>query len=110
IDQVAVKKIAAGQSTELILSIYLTHVLLSGGLFYGILLTINFFLPGFHNHYLLLFIGIGKLMIFFSTPFKQLANGLEKFRLLLYMTVCSNIVRSISLILFSFFSKPDLTI
>jgi O-antigen/teichoic acid export membrane protein len=109
IDQVAVKKIAAGQSTELILSIYITHVLLAGGFFYAILLLINSFFPGFHSHNLLLFIGIGKLMIFFSTPFKQLANGLEKFRLLLYMTVCSNIVRSISLILFSFFSKPDIT-
>jgi O-antigen/teichoic acid export membrane protein len=109
IDQVAVKKIAAGQSPKLILSIYITHVFLSGGLFCAILLIINFFLPGFHNHYLLLFIGIGKLMIFFSTPFKQLANGLEKFRLLLYMMVCSNVVRSVSLILVSFFSKPDLT-
>lgn len=103
IDQVAVKKIATGQSPQLILSVYLTHVLLSGGLFYAILISINFLFPGFHNHYLLLFIGIGKLMIFFSTPFKQLANGLEKFRLLLYMAVTSNLVRSVSLILFSFF-------
>jgi len=47
-------------------------------------------------------------MIFFSTPFKQLANGLEKFRALLYMSVSSNIIRSLSLILFSLFSKPDL--
>src|ERR1017187_4625623 len=38
IDQVAVKKIAAGQSPQFILSIYITHVLLSGGLFYAILL------------------------------------------------------------------------
>jgi O-antigen/teichoic acid export membrane protein len=108
IDQVAIKKIAAGQSPQLILSIYLTHVLLAGGLFYAILLIINLFFPGFQNHYLLLFIGIGKLMIFFSSPFKQLANGLEKFRLLLYMTVCSNIVRSVSLIVFSLFATPDI--
>jgi O-antigen/teichoic acid export membrane protein len=109
IDQVAVKKIAAGQSPQLILSVYVTHVLLSGGLFYIILISIHLFLPDFHNHYLLLLLGIGKLMIFFSTPFKQLANGLEKFRLLLYMTVCSNIVRSVSLIVFSFLFKPDIT-
>src|ERR1700681_3475524 len=55
IDQVVVKKIAAGQSPKLILSVYITHVLLSGGLFYVILLMINFFSRGFHNHYLLLF-------------------------------------------------------
>ena len=47
IDQVAVKKIAAGQNPKLILSIYLTHVLLSGGLFYAILVIINFFFSGF---------------------------------------------------------------
>ncbi len=109
IDQVVVKKIAAGQNSKLILSIYVTHVLLSGGLFYAILLVTYFFFPAFHQGYLLLFIGIGKLMIFFSTPFKQLANGLEKFRLLLYMSVCSNIVRSVSLILLSFFLKPGIT-
>jgi O-antigen/teichoic acid export membrane protein len=40
-------------------------------------------------------------MIFFATPFKQLATGLEKFRPLLYMSVCSNVVRSLALILLS---------
>ena len=57
--------------------------------------------PGFH-HQLLLFLGLGKLMIFFASPFKQVTNGLEKFRLLLYMSVCSNIVRSILLVVFAF--------
>ncbi len=109
IDQVTVKKIAAGQNPKLILSVYATHVLLAGGGFYLILLIINLFFPGFSNHYLLLLLGIGKLMIFFSTPFKQLANGLEKFKLLFYMAICSNIIRSVLLIVFAFFLKLNLT-
>ena len=109
IDQVTVKKIAAGEDARSVLSMYMMHVLLAGGLFYSFLLFSYFIFPGFQHHNLLLFLGFGKLMIFFSTPFKQLANGLEKFRALFYMSVCSNIIRSSSLILFSFFSKPDLT-
>jgi len=102
IDQVSIKKIASGNDTKQILSVYIFHVLLAGGCFYGLLLIGCFFFNNFfHQHYLLLFLGIGKLMIFFSTPFKQLANGLEKFRALLYMTICSNVVRSIVLIVFA---------
>ncbi|MEO8111201.1 MAG: oligosaccharide flippase family protein [Ginsengibacter sp.] len=109
IDQVAVKKIAAGKNPHSILSIYFTHVLIAGGLFYIFLLACFFIFPHIlQNHFLLLFLGIGKLMIFLSTPFKQLANGLEKFRALLYMSVCSNVARSSFLILYSLFAKPEL--
>jgi len=52
---------------------------------------------------LLLLIGTGKLMIFFSTPFKQAASGLERFRLLAYMSVVSNIVRCAGLLAFALF-------
>jgi O-antigen/teichoic acid export membrane protein len=110
IDQVTVKKIAAGEDARSILSTYIMHVLLAGGLFYGLLLCGYFIFPGFfHHHNLLLFLGIGKLMIFFSMPFKQLANGLEKFRSLFYMSICSNVIRGTSLILLSLFSRPHLT-
>ena len=110
IDQVIIKKIAAGEVPQLMLSVYVTHVLLTGGILYLVSIIIYFLFPGFFLlHHLLLFFGIGKLMIFFSTPFKQLANGLEKFMPLLYMSICSNIIRSVALILFSIFSKPDIT-
>ncbi|MGZ3873793.1 MAG: hypothetical protein ACXVJD_12795, partial [Mucilaginibacter sp.] len=41
----------------------------------------------------------GKTAIFFSTPFKQAANGLEHFRLLAFMSVISNIVRCCALVI-----------
>jgi len=79
------------------------HVVVSGILMYALLLCSNFFFKQFfQTHQFLLWIAIGKLMIFFSTPFKQLATGLEKFRALLYMAICSNILRSLALLLLAF--------
>ncbi|MDR3696832.1 oligosaccharide flippase family protein [Mucilaginibacter sp.] len=99
-DQMVVKKIAGGRDTSSVLSIYLVHVLISGLIFYGLILAGSVF---FHNrnelYSLLLLIGIGKLMIFFSTPFKQAANGMERFRLMAYMSVISNLVRCSGLII-----------
>jgi O-antigen/teichoic acid export membrane protein len=99
IDQLVIKKIAAGADTRSLLAIYFCHVLITGIIFYGFVLLAGAFFS--HNNSLysiLLLIGIGKLMIFFSTPFKQAANGLEKFRLLAYMSVISNIIRCSGLI------------
>ncbi len=109
IDQVVIKKIASGEDESSILSTYIFHVLFTGLTTYLILFAGRFFFPSFFaQHQLLLLIGIGKLMIFFSTPFKQLATGLEKFRPLLYMAVCSNIVRSLFLLLFVFLNHLNI--
>ncbi len=99
IDQLIVKKIAAGGDVSSLLSLYFLHVLFAGIAFYGLLCLGSLFLPHAHSLYtLLLLIGAGKLMIFFSAPFKQAANGMERFRLLAYMLVISNFVRSCGLI------------
>jgi len=109
IDQIIIKKIAAGEDAKLMLSLYFFHVIVSGLLFYLFLLIINFFFPAiFLKHYLLLFFAIGKLMIFFASPFKQLANGLEKYKSLFYMSVCSNIIRGTALVMLSFFSMLNI--
>lgn len=72
IDQVLVKKVAAGSDPGKMLSLYITHVLLTGGLFYGIILLSQFFGNTLlQQHQVLLWIGFGKLMIFWSTPFKD---------------------------------------
>jgi len=103
IDQVAIKKIAAGNNIQSTLSAYVTHVLFSGITVYVLLFICQFFFTSFYQtHQFVLFIGIGKLMIFFSTPFKQIATGLEKFKALLYMSVCSNVLRSAALLVFAF--------
>ena len=111
IDQMAVKKIAAGKDISSTLSVYIIHVLFSGTLVYALLILSTFiFSDFFGSNDLLLLIGIGKLMIFFSTPFKQLAIGLEKFRPLVLMSVCSNVLRSGSFIFFALFNQYSIQI
>ena len=102
IDQLIIKKIASGGHLQQTLSLYIGHVLIAGVTFYGAALAGKLFFAypgGIYN--LILLVGIGKLLIFFSTPFKQAANGLEKFKLMAYMLVVSNLVRCIALLVFA---------
>jgi O-antigen/teichoic acid export membrane protein len=99
IDQTVVKKVANGDNARSVLSIYIFHVVFTGILFYGVLLLGKMFFAGDALLYrLILFVGAGKLMIFFSTPLKQVSGGMEKFKLQAYMLVVSNIVRGSALI------------
>lgn len=99
IDQVAVRKIAAGGPAHLLLSVYLTHVVVWGLGVYAILALAHGIFPHFFaQHHLLIWIAIGKLGIFMASPFKQIANGLEQFKALLYMATFSNILRSVALV------------
>ena len=100
IDQLLVKKIAAGDERQPVFAAYLFHVVISGGLFYCLLIACYFLFPAFfHEKNFLLFVGVGKLFIYFSTAFKQVATGLEKFTALLYMSVVSNIIRGVGLLI-----------
>lgn len=99
IDQLLVKKTAAGEDISLQLSLYCFHVVFSGLLFYIILLAGWLIAPQLFTAYpILLLIGIGKLGIYFSTPFKQVANGLERFKILAAISVVSNILRGCALV------------
>ena len=103
LDQVLIKRVASGKDPSTLLSLYFFHVVLTGLSFVGLLGCIYLIMPATAVPYdLLLLIGIGKLMIFFSAPFKQLAAGLENFTALLYMSVASNIIRGSLLVIFSF--------
>lgn len=99
IDQLIIKKIASGSAVQSTLSLYICHVLLTGLSFYGLLLAGKYLFPQTEIYNLIILIGIGKLLMFFSTPLKQVANGLEKFNLLAYMSVISNLVRCAGLLL-----------
>jgi len=100
IDQVVIRKIAEGKNTAHLLSLYLFHVLFAGILFYAMIGIGYIIYPNAGiRFYLLLFIGLGKLLIFISTPFKQIVSGLEKFHWLALMSVCSNIIRGMALLI-----------
>lgn len=110
VDQVSVKRIASGRDPEKVLSIYISHVLLWGGILYLLLLAARIIFPAFFEiHLFLLLLALAKLMIFFSTPFKQLASGQEKFRSLLFMNICSNVLRSIALVALLLMKSLDIT-
>lgn len=100
IDQLIIKKIAADDDRESALSLYIIHTLITGAFFYGLLLIGYALIPSTAVYQFLLLIGIGKLMIYLSTPFKQAANGLEKFKLMAWQSVISNFVRCACLLIY----------
>jgi O-antigen/teichoic acid export membrane protein len=109
-DQVLVKKIAAQENVTAVLAAYSMHVVIWGLLMYGLLLVCSvLFRDFFTTHHFVLFIGLGKLLLFFSSPFKQLANGMEQFKPLLFMNTCSNIIRAAALIVVAASNKLNST-
>jgi O-antigen/teichoic acid export membrane protein len=98
IDQLTVKKVAQGDDVQQVTRLYISHVIITGLLFYGLLLLGYAIFHTSPNYDLILWIGAGKLMIFFSMPFKQVSNGLEKFSLLAKMSVISNVLRALALL------------
>jgi O-antigen/teichoic acid export membrane protein len=108
IDQIAVRKIASGESPQIVLSLYIGHVLITGLTFYGLLFAGSFLFPFISSYNIILLIGAGKLMIYFSTPFKQSSIGMERFKLLAYMSVISNIARACCLIILAIFHSITL--
>ena len=77
IDQLTVKKVAQGDDVPHVIRLYIGHVLLTGLIFYGLLLLGYIVFKTSPTYNLILWIGAGKLFIFFSMPFKQVCSGLE---------------------------------
>ena len=109
IDQIVVRKLASGENAQNILPVYLCHVLITGFAFYLLLFLGQFLFTSLSAYDVILFIGAGKLMIYFSTPFKQSAIGLERFKLLASISVVSNLVRAVGLTVLAFMHKITLT-
>jgi O-antigen/teichoic acid export membrane protein len=94
LEQIIVRKVAAGEDPSKLLTLFTGHTVISGLLFYGILLIGYLLFPTFFKqHNILLILAISQLLSFFSSPFKQVANGKEDFRLLAWMSSIANMVR-----------------
>ena len=99
LEQIVVRKVAAGDNASKMLTLFLGHTVFFGLLFYLVLLAGSFLIPSFFaKHSLLLVLAVSHLLSFFSSPFKQLANGKENFRMLALLSVASNLIRSIWLV------------
>ena len=105
IDQLIVKKIASGESSFPVVPLYISHVCVTGILFLSVML-ISYLLFS-HNTilYVLLVLTVGRLFAFFSSPFKLLCAGLEKFRLLLFMSVGAGISRTFLLLVLYYLDR-----
>ncbi|MEO6612213.1 MAG: oligosaccharide flippase family protein [Chitinophagaceae bacterium] len=106
LEQLVVKKAATGPDSSTIMTLFMIHIFLSGTGFYLLLLILNLVFPGFFSvHNLLLIVGISQLFSFFSSPFKQIANGKERFDYLAAMSSVNNIVRVLLLLALILFSQ-----
>jgi O-antigen/teichoic acid export membrane protein len=106
LEQIVVRRIAAGQDASKLLTLFTGHIVFTGLFFYSLLLAGSFAFPFFFKkHDLLLILAISHLVSFFSSPFKQLANGKENFRVLAVMSSVSNIIRAIWLLIIVIFSS-----
>ena len=98
LEQIVVRKSAIEKDSSTIMSLFLLHVLLSGIGFYLLLLVLQIIFPSFFTiHSFLLVIGISQLLSFIASPFKQVANGKERFDYLAIMSSTGNFVRVILL-------------
>lgn len=105
LEQIVVRKVAAGNDPSKMLALFTGHVLVTGFVFYLLLSFCGFLFPSFfQQHQLLLMLAISQLLSFISSPFKQIANGKEFFGLLAIMSSVSNLVRVILLLWVVFFS------
>jgi O-antigen/teichoic acid export membrane protein len=95
LEQIVVRRVAAGEDATRLLTIFAGHIFFGGILFYAVLFTGSVVFPGFfHQHNLLLLLAVSHLLSFFSSPFKQLANGKEDFRVLAIMSSVANVIRT----------------
>jgi O-antigen/teichoic acid export membrane protein len=102
LDAVVVRRLAVGAPAGALLSLYGMHVLLTGICFYGVLLLLWVLFPSFfHQHSLLLLLGVGKLLFYGTTPFKAVATGREEFGTLFQMSVAASLVKALGVIILS---------
>lgn len=105
LEQIVVRKVAAGDDPSRMLTLFTWHAVFFGLLFYLVLFLASICFPSFFKqHDLLLVLAISQLLHFFSSPFKQLANGKEQFGLLAIMSSVSNLVKTVWLLWVVFFS------
>jgi len=106
LEQIVVRRVAAQQDASKLLTLFTGHIVFTGTFFYVLLLAGSILFPSFfEKHDLLLVLAISQLLSFFSSPFKQLANGKENFRFLAVMSSVANLIRAIWLLCIVLFSS-----
>jgi len=99
-DHVLVRRIAAGSDARITTGTYLSHTIIISLFLFIFLILHRILFPGFHSaHGLLFMVLCGGLFSFMSFPFRQFANGLQKFWHLAFMNVFGNVLRVLGMLL-----------
>jgi O-antigen/teichoic acid export membrane protein len=94
LEQIVVRNVAAGKDPSALLTLFTVHNLVTGSVFFGLLLAGHFLFPVFfHRHYILWILSISQLLSFFALPFRQLATGKSAFGWLAIISTVSNLIR-----------------
>ena len=98
-DHIVVRRISAGAEVQNSAGTYFTHALLVSSLLFILLLLHQYFFHQFHLvHQMFGAIFIGTLFSFLASPFKQVANGKEKFWHLAIMNLTPNLIKVLFLL------------
>lgn len=94
IDQLLQKKMADGEPSGVWLPLAFIHNLVTGSIFYVLLLVLGLFPLPFPSSALLI-IALGKLAFSLSMPYKQIMAGMERFNLVFRMSIISNLAKTL---------------
>ncbi|MES2006083.1 MAG: oligosaccharide flippase family protein [Bacteroidota bacterium] len=99
LEQIAVRKTAAGNDPATLLRSYCFHVVVSGTAFLLILWVVLLILPVPRPMaWLLMGLAISQCFSFFAIPFRQIVNGLERFKPLFVMSSIGNTIKMVGLL------------
>jgi O-antigen/teichoic acid export membrane protein len=111
LEHVAVRKAATGADLGLLLQSYLIHVLVTGMGFLGLTWLIESTVPSLRaDGHLFLLLAISQCLSFLAIPFRQIVNGLEKFRALFVMSSCANICKAGLLLILALMQQVSLSL
>jgi O-antigen/teichoic acid export membrane protein len=93
-DYIVVRRIARGNDVRETAGLHFIHTLYTGAVLASLLLICYLFLPTLYiSHLLLPGILLSQVLSFFSSPFKQIANGTRAFGHLAIISTISNAVK-----------------
>jgi O-antigen/teichoic acid export membrane protein len=101
IDLMILRKIAGGENVRENAGLFFIHSLFSGLILASLLVLVYLLTPAVYAlHILLPGIMISQIFSFFSSPYKQITNGKRLFRQLALISIISNAVKVLLLVVF----------
>lgn len=102
-EHITVRKIATGEAPRAVLQTYLLHVFLCGIFCAVLILLFQPVVPLLREQgRLFIWLAAAQFFSFVCTPFRQIINGMERYRLLFIMSSFANLIKVPALLVVSF--------